>query len=59
MRLDELGSEPVKKVVFAFGRLNPPHYGHGGLIQTLQKTNTMFSDSKEITVLIIDHILET
>lgn len=37
MRLDELGSEPVKKVVFSFGRMNPPHYGHGGLIQTLQK----------------------
>jgi len=29
------------------------------IIQTLQKTNTMFSDSKEITVPIIDHILET
>ena len=38
MRLFELDQEPVKKVVFAFGRLNPPHYGHGGLIQTLAKT---------------------
>ena len=37
MRLDEIDQEPVKKVVFAFGRLNPPHYGHGGLIQTLEK----------------------
>jgi 5'(3')-deoxyribonucleotidase len=37
MRLDELDNEPVKKVVFTFGRLNPPHYGHMALIQTLQK----------------------
>ena len=37
MRLDELDKEPVKKVVFTFGRLNPPHYGHMAMIQTLQK----------------------
>ena len=35
MRLDEI-DQPNKKVVFTFGRLNPPHYGHGGLIKTLQ-----------------------
>ena len=37
MRLDELEEEEVKKVVFTFGRLNPPHFGHHALIQTLQK----------------------
>ena len=35
MRLYEI-DQPNKKVVFTFGRLNPPHYGHGGLIKTLQ-----------------------
>ena len=35
MRLNEI-NEPIKKVVFTFGRLNPPHYGHGGLIKTLE-----------------------
>lgn len=38
MRLDELEEAEVKKAVFAFGRLNPPHYGHHALVQTLQKT---------------------
>jgi len=37
MRIDELDDEPVKKAVFTFGRLNPPHFGHHALIQTLQK----------------------
>ena len=37
MRLDELEEAEVKKVVFTFGRLNPPHFGHHALIQTLQK----------------------
>jgi len=37
MRLDELADDPIKKAVFTFGRLNPPHYGHGGMIDTLQK----------------------
>jgi 5'(3')-deoxyribonucleotidase len=35
MRLDEI-DQPIKKVVFTFGRMNPPHYGHGGVIKTLQ-----------------------
>ena len=35
MRLNEI-NEPIKKVVFTFGRLNPPHYGHGGLVKTLE-----------------------
>ena len=38
MRLDELEEAEVKKAVFTFGRLNPPHFGHHALIQTLQKT---------------------
>jgi 5'-nucleotidase len=38
MRIDELEEAEVKKAVFTFGRLNPPHYGHHALIQTLQKT---------------------
>ena len=37
MRLDELEEAEVKKAVFTFGRLNPPHFGHHALIQTLQK----------------------
>ena len=37
MRLDELEEAETKKVVFTFGRLNPPHYGHMAMIQTLQK----------------------
>jgi 5'(3')-deoxyribonucleotidase len=37
MRLFELNEQnKVTKVVFAFGRLNPPHYGHGGVIRTLE-----------------------
>jgi len=35
MRLDEI-DQTIKKVVFTFGRMNPPHYGHGGVIKTLQ-----------------------
>ena len=35
MRLNEI-DQPIKKVVFTFGRMNPPHYGHGGVIKTLQ-----------------------
>ena len=38
MRIDELEEAEVKKAVFTFGRLNPPHFGHHALIQTLQKT---------------------
>jgi 5'(3')-deoxyribonucleotidase len=37
MRVEELHEENIKKVVFTFGRLNPPHFGHHALIQTLQK----------------------
>lgn len=37
MRLDEIEEAEVKKAVFTFGRLNPPHFGHHALIQTLQK----------------------
>ena len=38
MRVEELHEENIKKVAFTFGRLNPPHFGHHALIQTLQKT---------------------
>ena len=38
MRVHELNEDDtVKKAVFTFGRLNPPHFGHGGMIDTLQK----------------------
>ena len=37
MRVDELNEAVVKEAVFTFGRLNPPHYGHQALVQTLQK----------------------
>ena len=37
MRLNEIANNTIKRAVFTFGRLNPPHYGHGGMIDTLQK----------------------
>jgi len=37
MRRMELLEATNKKVVFTFGRLNPPHYGHHAMINTLIK----------------------
>ena len=40
MKLRELFEAPKqgKHVVFCFGRMNPPHYGHGSLIKKVQST---------------------
>jgi 5'(3')-deoxyribonucleotidase len=37
MRLNEVNTTTNKTAVFAFGRLNPPHFGHHAMINTLQK----------------------
>jgi 5'-nucleotidase len=37
MLLIELENQQRKFAVWTFGRLNPPHYGHLGMIHTLQK----------------------
>lgn len=37
MLLNEIEQKPRTHVVFTFGRLNPPHYGHHAMINTLQK----------------------
>lgn len=34
--ISESSDKGNKDVVWAFGRMNPPHWGHGGLIRTLQ-----------------------
>lgn len=40
MKLRELFETPKhnKHVTFCFGRMNPPHYGHGSLIKKVQQT---------------------
>jgi 5'(3')-deoxyribonucleotidase len=37
MRLNEVNNTTNKMAVFSFGRLNPPHFGHHAMINTLQK----------------------
>jgi hypothetical protein len=37
-RIKDIITEAVNHVSFCFGRMNPPHYGHEGVIKTVQAT---------------------